>query len=618
MQKYPTFKCNGKQLLSIKLSELSSKIKTYQFHSILDRDESPLPSSLPEDSFLIKIPLKNLFAKLTKNGLKEVMVNTGISVQFHNATKDSIASQLLLRLKSAKFENYLVRFDKAVCNTRAKKVPLINVKGAMLETIDGMTTETYNPQASIEDQHEVPFPPDPPSVKLKHQIITGYCDDLKNVNIAEVGCRICGELFLEKEGTHYEELEDGLDFLGDYSSGCTRQERKNAKEPVQEIEGPVVDRNCCLVCPSCFKYLKNKKLPPKALANGLWLGEVPEQLKGLTWAEKTLVARVRVNRFIIKVSKGQYKMRANVVAYQHPTPKLYKSLPPPLSDIDEVMCILFVGPCDPTTEDMKNTPGLVRRNKVKEALDWLKLNHIDYADLVIDYKALEEYPLEDVPVLLTRFRTSSTQTAEGTSIDNMEVEEGATEGPCPFVVHGLVGNELGARPQAVLAAIALNHLNQEGTMLAVGHKAVPESIFKNPLLYPQIFPWLFPYGLGGLENLNISRNLSSRAHKKHLLLYHDKRFQTDRYFPILSFNHEQVKDSTKAGYILTKQSKFERIKQRIMSMKPDILENLIARFEKGEHVQADTEDERNLFAILNDVDSISGQVDGSWASKKLM
>jgi hypothetical protein len=64
-------------------------------------------------------------------------------------------------------------------------------------------------------------------------------------------------------------------------------------------------------------------------------------------------------------------------------------------------------------------------------------------------------------------------------------------------------------------------MNHGGKMLAVGHSAQPESIYNNPELYPQIFPWLFPYGLGGIE----STSLSDAEHKKHLLMFHDKQFQ---------------------------------------------------------------------------------------------
>jgi hypothetical protein len=32
-------------------------------------------------------------------------------------------------------------------------------------------------------------------------------------------------------------------------------------------------------------------------------------------------------------------------------------------------------------------------------------------------------------------------------------------------------------------------------------------------------------------------------------MYYDKRFQKDPHFPLIAFNHEQMKESTTAGYL---------------------------------------------------------------------
>jgi hypothetical protein len=46
--------------------------------------------------------------------------------------------------------------------------------------------------------------------------------------------------------------------------------------------------------------------------------------------------------------------------------------------------------------------------------------------------------------------------------------------------------------------MAAKHLDDGGKVLAIGHSKEPQSIWRNPKLYPQMFPWLFPYGLGGI------------------------------------------------------------------------------------------------------------------------
>jgi len=64
-------------------------------------------------------------------------------------------------------------------------------------------------------------------------------------------------------------------------------------------------------------------------------------------------------------------------------------------------------------------------------------------------------------------------------------------------------------------------------------------------LFPSMLPWLFPYGLGGIGQTEHKYNLSSMMHKRHLLMYYDKRFQKDPHFPLIAFNHEQMKESTR-------------------------------------------------------------------------
>jgi hypothetical protein len=110
--------------------------------------------------------------------------------------------------------------------------------------------------------------------------------------------------------------------------------------------------------------------------------------------------------------------------------------------------------------------------------------------------------------------------------------------------------------------------------LAIGHEKNPQSIYNNPLLYPQMFPWLFPYGIGGIGNAFHKGNISSLSHKGHLLMYHDKRFQRDPHFPLIAFNHEQIKGGTTGGYLLTKKQSFPLVAERLLNLDLDVLTDI--------------------------------------------
>ena len=460
------------------------------------------------------------------------------------------------------------------------------------------------------------FPPSPLNRHLEYQIISDFCKSTLPNKFEEAGCAVCGKLTPLFDLKSLSNLDLNLDILK--QSGVTQKERLSSKHPIEDLEGPVLDKSLESICKTCHKSIVKGKVPQMALANGKWLGDIPDVLKDLSFAEQLLIARVRHNRCLVRVSSGMHKMRANVISFANPTPQICNVLPPPVEELDEVLAFIYTGPCKPTKSDFERIPLLVRHNKVGAALEWLKLNHMDYLDLEISYKNLQRYP-EDVPPVVVDYKQSfENKDPENTAVNDMEDETGVQFGSCPFVVHGVTGEEYSNKSLKALKAIALKHLNDGGKVLAIGHAEHPESIYNNPQLYPQMMPWLFPYGLGGIGNSRQKGHLSDLMHKRHLLMYHDKRFQTDPHFVLIAFNHEQIKDCTTAGYLLAEKPKFEDISMRLMDLDQNVLEDIIQRMNKDEHVKPETEEEQLCFQVLKDLDHIGGQVKGSVTSKKYM
>jgi hypothetical protein len=446
--------------------------------------------------------------------------------------------------------------------------------------------EMHNPlvedDVSTKKPINVDFPPTPANPLLRRKIISDFCDATSPSKFEEAGCAICGLLNPQSDLSELSSLDIDLRILNVAGRGFTRKERKLSTEPITELDGNIMDTTCSCICISCKETITNGKIPKFALARGLWLGEVPDVLQQLSFAEKLLVSRVRHNRCVVRVGKGMHKMIANAVMFEHPMQKIYSVLPPPIEEMDELLAFIFTGPCQPTEEDFRRTPLLVRRNKVARALEWLKLNHKDYSDLEISYKNLASYP-EDLPPVVINYRHSTTnKIPEATSVHDMELENGTAEGMCPFTVHTLTSEEYDTTNAETLKAIATKHLDEGGKVLAIGHSKEPQSIWKNPKLYPQMFPWLFPYGLGGIGHERQRHRLSDASHKKHLLMYHDKRFQKDSHFPLIAFNHEQIKDCTTAGFLLTKQKSFDNIANHLLQIKSDVLTDITECTIKGE------------------------------------
>ncbi|KAJ7265256.1 hypothetical protein C8J57DRAFT_989424, partial [Mycena rebaudengoi] len=141
------------------------------------------------------------------------------------------------------------------------------------------------------------------------------------------------------------------------------------------------------------------------------------------------------------LSSGRGKLSANAIVFSNPTLQVYNILPPSCDEMSEVLAFVFLSPTKPTDEEFVRTPMLVRRQRVKAALDWLKLNHCDYADLHISPENLEALPEYGMPFGVDWKSTSgeeSTLTPEQLSVDNGGINtEGTRSGKCTFAVHGL-------------------------------------------------------------------------------------------------------------------------------------------------------------------------------------
>ncbi|KAF5330095.1 hypothetical protein D9758_018667 [Tetrapyrgos nigripes] len=299
--------------------------------------------------------------------------------------------------------------------------------------------------------------------------------------------------------------------------------------------------------------------------------------------------------------------------------KVYDILPPPPEDLDEVLAIMFTGPCKPTEKDYKRTPMLVRCKEVFKALNWLRLNHPAYQNITISTDNLNRYP-EDIPPVTVAFKmmqSEGNRIPEGTSTHDNELETGTETGSVPFVVHGITGEQLQNTSVELQKAKALAYLKSQGKFLAVGHSEKSSSIFNNPLLYPSIFPWLFPYGMGSI-GMTTLKSFSEKNHKKYFMNYHDKRFQTDPLFGFVAFSHEQVKKSTSNGFALTQKKSFSTIADRILNLNPHVLNSLIDKLSKGEIVKPETEEEKLCYQVIQDLDHVGGTVKGSMSSKKFL
>jgi len=576
-----------------------------------------------DDRVYGKVPLNRFVLNLTQNDIKSVAKAHGIHIpcrprkggydsSFENHSCpicETHLSVFVLYSAKSKTDRNRRHYDKLDAKGKEK---YRSASKPSKETKQ-KKTQTRREKRMIEREKPPDFPPPPPSVHLKETIVRNWCKDTSPEMFAEGGCAVCGQLTPLHQLSPLSKTDCDLDILNRAGMGFTRLERTSNKDPIMEVKGPVIDADCTKICRSCENSLAMGLIPKYALANGLWLGRIPPQLQNLSYAEQLLVSRVRHSKCIVQVSSGMRKMKANAIMFENPMPKIYRRLPPPVEELDEVLAFIYTGPCRPTEKDMERTPLLVRRNVVGKALEWLRLNHVDYRDLDIAYDNLEAYPDNGPPVVVTYRSAVTNKVPEAVSAFDNEDEEGVDSGPCPFVVNGITGEKLNTMGPTALAAKAVKHLKEDdGKILAIGHAEKPESMYDNPQLYPMMFPWLFPYGLGGIGCVSDETSeMSDMMHKRKLLMYHDKRFQMDPHFPLIAFNQEQIKKCITGGYLLTERRNFDDIAERLMNLDMSVLEDLSKRLERGDRVKPVTDEEKACYAVISDIDHVAGHVQGS-------
>ncbi|TFK62683.1 hypothetical protein BDN72DRAFT_730871, partial [Pluteus cervinus] len=101
-------------------------------------------------------------------------------------------------------------------------------------------------------------------------------------------------------------------------------------------------------------------------------------------------------------------------------------------------------------------------------------------------------------------------------------------------------------------------------------------------------------------------------------MYYDKRFQMDTHFPFVAFSHAQIKAAGLGGWLIADIKNVQEMSDRLLNVDLKTVSSLAIRFQKGENVKPQTENEKACFQIIKDLDHVNAHVQGSTTSKKFM
>ena len=278
-------------------------------------------------------------------------------------------------------------------------------------------------------------------------------------------------------------------------------------------------------------------------SNGQKHFEQPEELTGLTEGEKLLLQQVSPYIPLHHLQKGSYGCKGHVCSFPQDIHHVCKELPRLPSDISVIRVVKQFTDDD---NQVQQTSFSVRKNKVYEALRWLKQHNKEYESITICEENLDCLDGDIGNLLEEGCDTSHEQKGckEPSFNDNAE----------PPGIFGYVStNDLRNVPKPkdkdttniLQSMFDTNNKNTSMDFPYVCQDALNE-YDKTRKLFCLAFPWLFPGGIGDINDFsNVSETVDQWMER--LLYYEDGRFATDKMWAFYALNYAVRKKNNDSG-----------------------------------------------------------------------
>jgi len=478
--------------------------------------------------------------------------------------------------------------------------------------------------------------------QLKEKLIKDFRNMTSSATLSTFTCSCCARELSLKERQRKAHTEIDIDIL---SAPDVHWSDSDATPPPTPFStGPLANKLLDVngvtkadsgtyyldICTSCLRSLRKNSMPKHSLANRLYLGPIPDELRDLTMVEECMIARARAKSWIVKLQEtdtestsqpSQRGLKGHTIIYPQQPEKLATVLPPPIDEALTFICIVFVGSTALTADWLrtKAKPLVVRREKIYKALVWLKQNNPLYKDVGIEEENLRSLPDEDVlPYHIEHIPRDDAQDTLISRYDNLPDLEKPSSDQTHF--ESVVVSDIDAHtPPAELTAAAIHHVKTKGRrFIQIGHGSGPMNEFFNVNLFPMLYPTLFPYGCGGFEDRERCKAISLKEHVKYLFSLKDRRFQKHYSFLFVAFNILQRRDLLLHASLKVRKSYFAKFAKEFSNVSSDAISGILQRLEKGERLVAETDEERRVLRLMKEVNLVTSKVPGSSASRVAM
>jgi Domain of unknown function (DUF6570) len=253
----------------------------------------------------------------------------------------------------------------------------------------------------------------PIDLNIQLDRLTKFIDKSSNKYIQQAVCCVCARR-MEKVRTRYSTVKE-IPHQVMLKPGKTNGQHHLTKGLLLHESAMVYndEETHGQVCYECWDSLSKAVLPRLSLANNLWIGPVPFELSVLTLPEQVLISRFYPASYIIKLypkTRGgsswdekqlNCRLHGNVSTYRlDPSQVAHMAsgllLPSRPNILAAIISVTLVGPQNVKEKTLKGVLQ-VRRQRVLEALSWLKGHNPIYAAVEIDMEAINQLPVEGIP-----------------------------------------------------------------------------------------------------------------------------------------------------------------------------------------------------------------------------
>lgn len=134
------------------------------------------------------------------------------------------------------------------------------------------------------------------------------------------------------------------------------------------------------ICKECHAHLSKDTMPPAALANGFWIGDLPGRFSDITWVERVAASPVRVKGHVVAVESrkvgnvqgsAQRSIRGTSVFYSSNACSVAEELPLVESGLLSMITVILTGSKVPTIAQLQRLFG-ARKDVIADLIAYMQ------------------------------------------------------------------------------------------------------------------------------------------------------------------------------------------------------------------------------------------------------